>query len=282
MVSRSTFPALGIVAPPDLPPEQILGIGREAESAGLPEVWLWEDCFASSGVAPAAALLAATARVRVGIGLMPAPLRAPSLTAMEIATLARMFPGRFRPGLGHGVREWMRQAGVAVESPLTLLGEQVRAVTELLAGGTVTTEGRYVSLDDVTLRWPPAQVPGVLVGGRGPRTLALAGELAAGVILDDVAPGGVPDVERLEETVSAVGTARADAGREGDPEIVAIVPFAHDIAAEELSQHLATLGDHGVTTVAAVAVTPGGPPVGDDRILSLIQKLIAAGDASAG
>lgn len=142
MDSSTTFPALGIVAPPDLPPEQILRIGRAAESAGLPEVWLWEDCFASSGVAPAAALLAATSRIAVGIGLMPAPLRAPSLTAMEIATLARMFPGRFRPGLGHGVHEWMQQAGVAVESPLTLLREQVEAVTALLSGETVTTEGR--------------------------------------------------------------------------------------------------------------------------------------------
>lgn len=279
MATSSTLPALGVVAPPDLPPEQILVIGREAEAADLDDVWLWEDCFATSGIAPAAALLAATSRVNVGIGLMPAPLRAPSLTAMEIATLARMFPGRFRPGLGHGVSEWMAQAGVAPASPLTLLREHVTAITALLDGRTVTGDGMYVSLTDVTLRWPPAQVPGLLVGGRGPRTLALAGELAAGVILDDVAPGGEPDVERLQQAVGAVRTARSDADRDGEPDVVAIVPVHLGTSAAQLHDRLATLGRHGVTTVAAVAVEPDGPPVGDDRILTLIGRLGRLDDA---
>jgi hypothetical protein len=39
---------------------------------------------------------------------------------MEVAALARLHPGRFIPGFGHGVRTWMEQVGAAVESPLTL------------------------------------------------------------------------------------------------------------------------------------------------------------------
>ena len=35
----------------------------------------------------------ATSRVTVGIGLLPVPLRNVALTAMEIATMARLFPG---------------------------------------------------------------------------------------------------------------------------------------------------------------------------------------------
>ncbi len=90
------------------------------------------------------------------------------------------------PGLGHGVQQWMAQIGAAVPSPMTLLREYTEAVRDLLHGGTVTADGRYVQLDQVELDWPPEQVPPVLVGARGPRTLRLAGELADGVILDGV------------------------------------------------------------------------------------------------
>ena len=39
------------------------------------------------------------------------PLRNVALTAMELATVERMFPGRFVPGIGHGVLDWMGQVG---------------------------------------------------------------------------------------------------------------------------------------------------------------------------
>src|SRR3712207_6924974 len=47
----------------------------------------------------------------------PVPLRNVALTAMELATLGRLFPGRIRGGVGHGVQEWMAQVGARVESP---------------------------------------------------------------------------------------------------------------------------------------------------------------------
>jgi len=53
---------------PQFPPERLRGIARTADEAGLDELWLWEDCFWESGVATAAAALAWTARLRVGIG----------------------------------------------------------------------------------------------------------------------------------------------------------------------------------------------------------------------
>ncbi|AKT52561.1 hypothetical protein ADJ73_03380 [Arsenicicoccus sp. oral taxon 190] len=267
------MPTVGLVAPPDLPPEQILRVAQTAEDSGVDELWLWEDCFATSGLGPAAAVLGATTRLRVGIGLMPVPLRAPSLTAMEIASLARMCPGRFRPGLGHGVADWMRQAGVGVESPLTLLREHLTTIGALLRGETVSYAGRYVQLDDVTLRWPPHEVPSLLVGGRGPKTLAVAGGLAAGAILDDVVRRGIPDVDRLREAVGQVRAARAQAGQEGEPEIVALLPVRDDITTDQLHERLATLREHGVTTATVAAFDDDGSPAGDERVLRLAELL---------
>jgi alkanesulfonate monooxygenase SsuD/methylene tetrahydromethanopterin reductase-like flavin-dependent oxidoreductase (luciferase family) len=178
------MPRIGLVIRPEWPPERLRGYAAAVEAAGLDDVWLWEDCFFSGGVAAASAALAATSSVRVGLGLMPAPLRNPVLAAMEISGLARLFPGRFVPAAGHGVLPWMVQVGAAVASPMGLLREWVPAVRALLRGETVTVSGEYVRLDQVTLDWPPAEVPPLLVGARGPKTLALAGELADGLCLD--------------------------------------------------------------------------------------------------
>ena len=136
-----------------------------------------------SGIASAAAALAWTGRLTVGIGLLPVPLRNVALTAMEAATIDRLFPGRIRLGVGHGVQEWMGQVGVRAESPMTLLREYVVALRQLLAGDRVTTQGRYVHLDGVALDWPPSAPVPIHVGAVGPRTLRLSGEVGDGTIL---------------------------------------------------------------------------------------------------
>jgi len=142
---------LGAVFLPQMPPEQLKAAARAADNAGLEELWLWEDCFFESGIAAAAGALAWTERVRVGIGLLPVPLRNVAVTAMEMATLHRMFPRRVQIGVGHGVQDWMGQAGARVASPLTLLREHLIALRALLSGKEVTTDGRYVRLDRVAL-----------------------------------------------------------------------------------------------------------------------------------
>jgi 5,10-methylenetetrahydromethanopterin reductase len=185
-------PRVGVVFRPELPPERLREFVTAAQAGGLDDVWLWEDCFREGGLTTAAAALSWTSSLRVGLGLMPVPLRNPALAAMEIATLARLFPGRFVPGAGHGVLDWMAQVGARAASPMTLLREWVTAVRALLAGQTVTTSGEYVRLDHVALDWPPQTVPPLLVGARGPKTLALGGELADGIILDaSIDPEGV-------------------------------------------------------------------------------------------
>jgi 5,10-methylenetetrahydromethanopterin reductase len=202
MAVASQAPRVGIVFRPQLPPERLREFVASAESAGLDDVWLWEDCFLEGGLTSAAAALAWSGSLRVGLGLMPAPLRNPALAAMEIATLARLFPGRFVPAAGHGVQPWMDQVGARAASPMTLLREWVTAVGSLLRGETVTASGQYVRLSQVALDWPPPVVPPLLVGARGPRTVALAGKIADGLVLD---AGGVsPDTVRR-----AVATAAA-------------------------------------------------------------------------
>ncbi|WP_405879997.1 LLM class flavin-dependent oxidoreductase [Streptomyces sp. NBC_01384] len=207
--------ALGAVFRPQLPPERLRAVARAADDAGLEELWLWEDCFLEGGISAAAAALAWTERVRVGVGLLPVPLRNVAVTAMEAATLHRMFPGRAILGVGHGVQDWMGQVGARAESPVTLLREHLDALRALLRGERVSTDGRYVKLDGVALDWPPTGTPEVLVGATGPRTLRLSGAAADGTILTAAtAPEGVRRARQL------IDEGRKSAGRTGHHRVV--------------------------------------------------------------
>src|ERR1700733_4700769 len=119
---------LGVVFLPQLAPERLREVAEAADEAGLEGLWLWEDCFFESGIASASAALAWTERLCVGIGLLPVPLRNVALTAMEIATMQRLFPGRVRVGVGHGVQSWMGQVGARAASPVSLLREHLGAL----------------------------------------------------------------------------------------------------------------------------------------------------------
>src|SRR4051794_8085713 len=66
---------LGVAFLPQIPPERLRSIALAADQAGLEELWLWEDCFLQGALTGAAAALAWTETLRVGIGLVPVPLR---------------------------------------------------------------------------------------------------------------------------------------------------------------------------------------------------------------
>ncbi|MFI9589312.1 LLM class flavin-dependent oxidoreductase [Nonomuraea sp. NPDC052265] len=186
---------LGVMFDRDLPPEELIPFARALDETAVDDLWVVEDLGWTGGVSAAATALAVTSRLRVGIGITPAPLRNPMLLAMEIGNLARMHPGRLAAGIGHGVQEWMRQAGAAVPSPLALLEETITAVRALLRGETVTLHGRAVHLDGVSLVHPPAVPPPVLAGVKGPRSLALSGRVAQGTIVPEgVGPEQLPGI----------------------------------------------------------------------------------------
>ncbi|MFE0402508.1 LLM class flavin-dependent oxidoreductase [Streptomyces nigra] len=248
---------LGAVFRPQLAPERLRSVARAADEAGLEELWLWEDCFREGGVSTAAAALAWTERVRVGVGLLPVPLRNVALTAMEAASLHRMFPGRPLLALGHGVQDWMGQVGARAESPVTLLREHLDALRALLRGERLTVEGRYVRLDDVALDWPPDGPVPVIAGVTGPRSLRLSGAAADGTLLTaSTPPDGVRRARQLvDEGRSAAG--RTDA--EPHPIVVYLLAATGPDGPERVRAELAAEG---------VASVPGLGVAGDAKAVA--------------
>ncbi|WP_435222343.1 LLM class flavin-dependent oxidoreductase [Streptomyces sp. Tue6028] len=256
---------LGAVFRPQLPPERLRSLARLADSEGLEELWLWEDCFLEGGVSAASAALAWTERLRVGVGLLPVPLRNVAVTAMEAATLHRLFPGRAVLGVGHGVQDWMGQVGARAESPVTLLREHLQALRALLRGERVTTDGRYVKLDGVALDWPPAEAPEVFTGATGPRTLRLAGEAADGTILTaSTTPEGVRRARRL------IDEGRRAAGRtEHHPVVVYLLTATGPGAVARLRAEIEADGENPV---------PDHGAAGDaEAVAEAVRRLAEAG-----
>lgn len=218
---------LGTVFLPQMPPELLHDMALAADEAGLDELWLWEDCFFEAAISTAAVALARTGRLRIGVGVLPVPLRNVALTAMEIATLNRMFPERLRVGIGHGVQEWMAQVGERVDSPMTLLREYATALRALLRGEQVTAAGRFVRLDEVVLDWPPADGSPLFIGAVGPRTLRLSGEVADGTVLT---AGSPPD--RVRDARKLIDEGRVNGGRTDAHHIVVYLHAATGPAAD--------------------------------------------------
>lgn len=177
---------LGIMFRCQYPPENLPDFAQRAEAAGFDELWVVEDCFWNGGVSAAMAALDATADLTVGIGILPAVVRNAAFAAMEFATLARLHPGRFLPGFGHGVGSWMRQVGAFPASQLMAIEEIAQTVRALLRGERVTFHGQQVNLEGVELVHKPHPVPPLALGVRGPKSLHLSGRVADATIVPEL------------------------------------------------------------------------------------------------
>jgi alkanesulfonate monooxygenase SsuD/methylene tetrahydromethanopterin reductase-like flavin-dependent oxidoreductase (luciferase family) len=204
----SATPRIGFMFDRDRPPEELPGYAAALEDAGADDVWVVEDLGWTGSIAAAALALAATDRLRVGIGIAPVPLRNPALLAMELGMLARVHPGRLVAGVGHGVTEWMRRVGAEPAGKLDRLAETIETVRDLLDGRTATRHGPEVTVDGVTLVHPPAQPPPIVTGVVRPRSLELSGRLADGTILaEGIGPAQVTDA------LTHIDRGRADGDR---------------------------------------------------------------------
>ena len=94
-----------------LPARFVVDVAEALEAADVDQLWVIEDCFYTAGISLAATALARTDRLTVGLGILPAVARNPAITAMELATLAQLAPGRLWPGSDTVCRSgWTRWA----------------------------------------------------------------------------------------------------------------------------------------------------------------------------
>jgi 5,10-methylenetetrahydromethanopterin reductase len=266
MVSQVTLP-IGWVIDPATPPEKIAPIAALAEELGYAEILVAEDYFCGGGFSVAMAALSATRSIPIGLGVVSALSRHPAVLAMEIATVSRLFPGRFRPGISLGLPSWVRQMGYAPTAPATVVRECVTSVRTLLSGEELTTTGRYFSSSAIKLAHPPEEEVPLYLGVSGPTLLRVSGTYADGTLINLTAPPTFVPWAREQVALGMKGTGRTHAHRFP---VIALYAVARDAArAKEamrgvLSLVLAALGptaitDHyGISEQLAAMIARGG------------------------
>lgn len=161
-----------------------------AECEGYDSLWMTErsgheEAFATLGYAAAS-----TSRLRLGLGVANAYSRHPVLLAMAGATLDRLSGGRFVLGLGASDRDVIEgRLGIPHERPIAELERTVGSLRALFAGETVDDEAGRSKIRGVRLGVHPVSEPLPLyVAAAGPKALAMAGQVADGLILNTYSP----------------------------------------------------------------------------------------------
>lgn len=136
--------------------EAIVAQAQLADRLGFDAVFLGHHYLAHSAflqpLTLAAHLAHATERVRIGFGILLAPLFNPLALAEELATLDVLSNGRLIVGLGAGYRKRECEAfGVEWPDRLVRLREYVPLLRALWAGETVTASGSWGSVRDARL-----------------------------------------------------------------------------------------------------------------------------------
>lgn len=214
---------LELAGEPSVP--EMMTIARRAEALGYDSIWLTETRFTRDAITTAAAVAAVTERVRIATAVINPFTRGAVLTAVTTATLDELAGGRFILGIGPGSPTVLARQGFGFERPLARLRETVDVVRRMLRGEIVHPAGDVASKRGAKLDFPPLRpdVP-IYLGVTGPKALALAGEIADGVMLN----GFVSEVY-TQRAVEIVRGAAEAAGRDpASVEIAASIVTAID------------------------------------------------------
>lgn len=243
---------------------------RKVEDLGYSTLSL-ADHF-SNLLAPFPALaVAAGVTTRLGLAtvVLGNDFRHPAVVARDAATLDALSGGRFEIGLGAG---WMTSDYVESGIPLDPAGMRIGRMAEsatiikaLLRGETVTLDGEFYSVSELTCLPPPIRPDGppLFMGGGGKRMLRTAARLAnivginpnlaAGVI--DERAGADATFERATEKIAWVRDAAGS--RFGDIELqsrihIAMVSDRGQDSADELAPAIGLSGAQAMASPHAL------------------------------
>ncbi len=177
---------------------------RKAEELGYSTLLVPDHLAAMLATIPAVmSAAAATKHLRVGTNVLNNDLRHPVLLAREAATMDLLTDGRLDLGLGAGyMRIEYEEAGLGFDRGgirVERLAEALVIIKGLLGGGEVSFAGRHYRVTGHRIHPLPVQRPHppIVVGGNGPRLLALAAKEADIVNLTGITftrGGTVPDM----------------------------------------------------------------------------------------
>jgi 5,10-methylenetetrahydromethanopterin reductase len=216
---------------------------RYAEARGFEAVWQAESRLVRDAIVPMAAYAAVTERIKVGSGVINNWTRNIGLLAATFLTLDDLAPGRIICGIGAWWDPLAKNVGIERRKPLLAMRETVEVLRRLLDLERVTFHGEFhhlegVELDVVHGRREPRDVP-IYIGATGPKMMALAGEIADGVVLNYCVPPPYND-QAMEQLAKGAQRAGRSLDQIDRPQLVVCSVDPDREAALERSRELLT------------------------------------------
>ncbi|WP_194916644.1 LLM class flavin-dependent oxidoreductase [Catenulispora rubra] len=201
-------PRLGLRLPPCASARDVAAVARKAERAGFDTVWIPDSQFLFRDVWMTATMVAdRTETIGIGIAVTNFTTRHVAVTANAACSVDELSGGRVRIAVGTGDSA-VKTLG---HRPMALarMREQIGLLRALVRGEEVTWPGQspYAGRP-IRLRHATGRDIPVYMAATGPKALALAGEVADGVI---VAAGVAPPL--VERALSFVRSGAERAGR---------------------------------------------------------------------
>jgi len=162
---------------------EMVELARLADAAGMESIWMSDHlCFRDS-LSSSMAFLTMTKKIKV----VPAPLspysRHPIISAMAIATMEEMAPGRVWATTGTGNAAAMEEVGIQVTRPLKTMREYMQVLRSFLSGETVRFQGEIFHINGAKMGFHPLSPIPIYMTAVKPKMLRLSGEIGNGVLL---------------------------------------------------------------------------------------------------
>jgi alkanesulfonate monooxygenase SsuD/methylene tetrahydromethanopterin reductase-like flavin-dependent oxidoreductase (luciferase family) len=264
------MPGLGLALPTrsGLAADRLADLARQAEHAGFAGCFVAER--SGDGLTVLAGLAAAPSTIELGTAIANIYHRHPAVMAMTCATINELCGGRLSVGLGSGDPvASSRQLGVAADSPMSRMREYVEVIRRVLAAPPVSYHGEVFQVEGLVPDFAPSAGFPIYIGALQRRMMALAADIADGVILNLVhrpCLGGI---------IAGLRGDLSDAGRSGGFRIACVVPVC---VTEDRDAGL----DRGRSVVANYAMHPAAARLfgqhGYAEVLGQVQERLRQGD----
>ena len=188
---------------------EAIEVTRQAEAAGAGQVWMAEHMGCREAMVSSMAFAMSTRQATIIPTAVSPYMWHPTPTAMSLATLADMAPGRIGVAVGVGNPMFLRESGIEPAKPIRAVREFIDSLRALWTGEAVTHDGELFQFAGARMTFRPPQAIPVYIAATGAQMLQLSGRLADGVVLS----GGL-SVAHVSYSLDQVEQGARKAGRD--------------------------------------------------------------------
>lgn len=191
----------------DLHLQKFIKVIQTAEKLGFTQCWVYDQGLVTRDpYISLAAVALSTDKMKLGVGITNPYIRHPGVTAAAFATLDELSAGRAIMGVGAGGFITLDPMAIPQYKPLTAVRELISSSRALFRGEKLTYQGKTVNFSSAIINYARPDIE-IWVAGKGPKMLAMGGELADGVILE---------CEFKDNLIDLIGLIRTGASRSGN------------------------------------------------------------------